>query len=133
MCLTCCRLMPNRRRFVSLALASTATVASAGRYSALAANHTTSITANEAIERLKAGNEKYVNAPQLCAVDLSRQREQVAKAQTPWATILTCSDGRVLPELIFGGVGLGDLFIARNSGNVIDKNIMRKSMTSQIT
>ena len=32
----------------------------------------------------------------------------------------TCADSRVLPDLIFGGVGLGELFIARNAGNVVD-------------
>jgi carbonic anhydrase len=116
--------MPDRRQFFSLCLASIATAATVGERSALAASETTSVTADEAIERLKSGNEKYVSAPQVCAVDLSKQREQVVKAQMPWATILTCSDSRVLPELIFGGVGLGELFIARNAGNIVDTSTM---------
>jgi hypothetical protein len=36
---------------------------------------------------------------------------------TPWASIVTCSDSRVPPELLFGGMGLGELFVARNAGN----------------
>lgn len=124
MCLTCRRLMPDRRQFFSLWLAGIATAAAVGEHPALAANDTTSVTADEAIERLKSGNDKYVSAPQVCAVDLSKQREQVVKAQTPWATILTCSDSRVLPDLIFGGVGLGELFIARNAGNIVDTDTM---------
>jgi carbonic anhydrase len=106
MCLTCRRLMRDRRQFFALCLGSIATVAAVGEHPAMAANDTTSVTADEAMERLKSGNEKYVSAPQICEVDLSKQREHVVKAQTPWATILTCSDSRLLPELIFGGVGL---------------------------
>jgi carbonic anhydrase len=84
----------------------------------------TNVTADEAIARLKAANEKYVSAPELCAVDLSRQREQVAQAQTPWATILTCADSRVPPELLFADLRLGELFVARNAGNIADTDTM---------
>jgi carbonic anhydrase len=97
-------------------------VAGAGRASAAGA--TTSVTADEAIAQLKAGNEKYVSAPQVCAVDLLKQREQVAKTQTPWASILSCADSRVPPELLFGGLGVGELFVARNAGNMADTATM---------
>ena len=40
--------------------------------------------------------------------------------QAPWATIISCADSRVPPELIFGGHGIGDLFVARNAGNLVD-------------
>jgi carbonic anhydrase len=112
--------MLDRRQLFSLLVG----VATVGVHPALAAKDTTSVTAAEAIERLKSGNERYISAPQVCEVDLSKQREQVVKAQTPWATILTCSDSRVLPDLIFGGVGLGELFIARNAGNIVDTDTM---------
>ena len=85
---------------------------------------TTNVTADEAFAKLKAGNERYVSAPQLCAVDLLKQRESVAKGQTPWATIITCSDSRVPPELLFGGLGVGELFVARNAGNMVDTATM---------
>ena len=52
--------------------------------------------------------------------DLPAQRKAVAPLQSPWATILTCSDSRVSPELMFGGVGLGELFVARNAGGMAD-------------
>jgi carbonic anhydrase len=123
MCLACHRLAPHRRRFLSLAAASFAAAAVSGK-PAFAAGATTDVTAEEAIARLKAGNEKYVGASELCAVNISRQRERVAQAQTPWATVLTCSDSRVPPELVFGGVGLGELFVARNAGNIVDTYTM---------
>jgi carbonic anhydrase len=82
------------------------------------------ITADEALAKLKTGNQKFLSSPQLYAADLARQRADVAKGQSPWATILTCSDSRVSPELIFGGVGLGELFVVRNAGNVADTAAM---------
>lgn len=81
---------------------------------------TTSVTADQALEKLKAGNEKFVMAPQVCAADFAQGLASVAKAQMPWATIVSCADSRVPPELLFGGVGVGELFVARNAGNMVD-------------
>ena len=58
--------------------------------------------------------------PELCSIDLAEQRGAVATHQAPWATIISCADSRVPPELIFGGRGVGELFIARNAGNLVD-------------
>lgn len=84
----------------------------------------TSLTADEALAKLREGNARYVSAPQLCEVDLLHSREHVAKAQAPWATIVSCADSRVPPELLFGGQGLGQLFVARNAGNMVDTATM---------
>ena len=124
MCKECYNHTLDRRRFLSLSAASIAASTLFSERYALAAGATTTVTADEAITKLKAGNEKYVSAPQVCAVELSKQREQVAKAQTPWATIITCSDSRVPPELLFGGLGVGELFVARNAGNMVDTATM---------
>ncbi len=120
MCLECDKFSLNRRNFLSLSAAGFAATSVFGNRLAFAAGAATSVTADEAIAKLKAGNEKYVSAPQVCAVELSKQRDQVAKGQAPWATIITCSDSRVPPELLFGGLGLGELFVARNAGNMVD-------------
>lgn len=120
MCVVCHKQAFDRRKFLSLSAAGIgAATLFRARY-AFAAGAATSVTADEAIAKLKAGNEKYVSAPQLCAVDLLNQRQHVAKAQTPWATIITCSDSRLPPELLFGGLGVGELFVARNAGNMVD-------------
>lgn len=84
----------------------------------------TAITPGEALAKLVAGNGNFVQAPELCAVSMVKNRATVATGQSPWATILTCADSRVSPELIFGGVGLGELFVARNAGNVADTDVM---------
>ena len=80
----------------------------------------TRLSPGEALAALKSGNERYVSHPELCSVDLAEQREEVAGHQAPWATIVSCSDSRVPPELVFGGHGLGELFVARNAGNLVD-------------
>jgi Carbonic anhydrase len=130
MCIACSTFVPNRRRFLSLAAAGVAAASVLGARSAFAAGATTSVTADEALARLKAGNEKYISAPQVCAVDLLKHREDVAKGQTPWAAILSCADSRVPPELLFGGLGVGELFIARNAGNMADTATMGRSNTA---
>ena len=89
-----------------------------------AADDMTTVTADQALTRLKQGNARFVESPKLCALDLANARESVAEAQAPWATILSCSDSRVPPELLFGGIGVGELFVARNAGNMADMATM---------
>ena len=57
----------------------------------------------QALAALKSGNERFVSHPELCSVDLAESRAAVAAHQAPWATIISCADSRVPPELIFGG------------------------------
>lgn len=73
----------------------------------------------EAIKRLKDGNRIYVEALDH-ERDLSPERieELFEKGQKPFATIITCSDSRVVPEHIFMS-GLGELFVIRVAGNVV--------------
>jgi carbonic anhydrase len=73
-----------------------------------------------ALQGLLEGNKRFVSQPQVCEIDLAKQRASVAGGQAPWATILSCADSRVPPELVFGGRGLGELFVARNAGNLAD-------------
>jgi carbonic anhydrase len=80
----------------------------------------TALSPDAALAALKAGNERYVSGPELCAVDLAASRTAVAAHQAPWATIVSCADSRVPPELILGGHGVGELFVVRNAGNLID-------------
>ena len=80
----------------------------------------TTLTPDEALNALKTGNARYVSHPELCTIDLAEQRDSVAAHQAPWASIISCADSRVPPELIFGGHGVGELFVARNAGNLVD-------------
>ncbi len=80
----------------------------------------TALTPDEALAALKQGNARYVSNPQLCTLELAKRRGSVAQHQAPWATVISCADSRVPPELVFGGHGVGELFIARNAGNLVD-------------
>ncbi|MCR5482148.1 MAG: carbonic anhydrase [Clostridia bacterium] len=79
-------------------------------------------SAEVALERLKAGNRKYVEGS-FTSTDISRAVLKRFKdyGQHPYAIVITCSDSRVVPELIFG-TGIGDLFVIRLAGNVIDSH-----------
>jgi carbonic anhydrase len=78
------------------------------------------LTPKQALAKLKEGNRRFVEDANACAADLAARRTELAAGQHPWAIVLTCSDSRVTPELIFGGVTLGELFVVRNAGNVLD-------------
>jgi carbonic anhydrase len=76
------------------------------------------VTADEAIERLEEGNTRFIDGNLEC--DISEDtRVELKGGQEPFATILGCSDSRVPIEMIFDQ-GLGDLFIIRTAGNIID-------------
>jgi carbonic anhydrase len=78
----------------------------------------TELSPDQALERLRKGNTRFAADPDVCLADLAGRRAATAAAQAPWATIIACADSRVPPELLFGGVGLGELFVARNAGNL---------------
>lgn len=89
-----------------------------------ASGEATKLTSDEALGALKAGNSRFVNEPEVCMRNLYERREEVAEHQAPWASVLSCADSRVPPELIFGGLALGELFVARNAGNLADKGVV---------
>jgi carbonic anhydrase len=84
---------------------------------------TPSLTADAALARLVAGNERFVRGEARFPTVQKEILAQLAKAQQPYATIIGCSDSRVPPELIFDA-GFGELFIVRVAGGVISPEIM---------
>jgi carbonic anhydrase len=76
-----------------------------------------------ALEALKAGNARF-EADASTTPRLGRlRRVELARGQAPFAIVLSCADSRVPPELVFN-VGLGDLFVVRAAGEVVDKSIL---------
>jgi carbonic anhydrase len=112
----------DRRNLLKVGAAGIVALGGGHRYwTARAADGpTTPLSPDDALAELQSGNEHYVSNPQLCASELDAQRSAVAEHQAPWATVISCADSRVPPELIFGGHGLGELFVARNAGNLVD-------------
>ena len=77
------------------------------------------IPAEEALDKLKAGNARFVAESRSNHDHVGEaRRTQVAEGQEPFAIILGCSDSRVPAELIFDQ-GLGDLFVIRVAGNIV--------------
>ncbi len=78
------------------------------------------VSADEAVEKLKLGNKKYLQS-RTSSGDISPEarRETCENGQKPYAVIVTCSDSRVIPESIFSA-GIGELFVIRVAGNVMD-------------
>ncbi|MFA6401961.1 MAG: carbonic anhydrase [Salinivirgaceae bacterium] len=77
-------------------------------------------SADEALQLLKEGNKRFViDQPLPDDISTNKKKDLKDKGQKPFAVIVTCSDSRVPPELIFDQ-GLGDLFVIRVAGNVID-------------
>ncbi|MBS0622406.1 MAG: carbonic anhydrase [Verrucomicrobia bacterium] len=72
-----------------------------------------------ALDKLVDGNQRYVHSTTICQEDWSAERQAHIHGQAPFAVILTCSDSRVPPEIIFDQE-LGDLFVIRVAGNVVD-------------
>ncbi len=79
------------------------------------------VAAHIALRRLIEGNSRFVNEVSTMRARLTSTRSfraDLADHQTPFATVVTCSDSRVPAEIIFDQ-GLGDLFIIRNAGGVL--------------
>ena len=80
-------------------------------------------TPQEALGLLKAGNDRFVrNTSRPVALGVNR-RQELAAGQRPMAMVLSCADSRVPPEHVFN-VGLGELFVVRTAGEVVDKSVL---------
>jgi carbonic anhydrase len=123
MCANCSKRIFDRREILKLsALGATSIALGSGVRNVFAAGGTaTPLSPDDALVALKTGNSRYLNDPNVCQAELAQRRQEVAPHQAPWATVISCADSRVPPELIFGGLGLGELFVARNAGNLVDK------------
>lgn len=78
-----------------------------------------SVAPAEAISKLKEGNSRYTSGNLQHPGQTTERRTELAKTQHPFAAIVSCSDSRVPPEIVFDQ-GLGDLFVVRVAGNVIN-------------
>src|SRR5437763_12915858 len=78
-----------------------------------------SVAPAEAISKLKGGNGHYTSGTLQHPGQTAERRTELANTQHPFATIVSCSDSRVPPEIVFDQ-GLGDLFVLRVAGNVIN-------------
>ena len=88
----------------------------------MSSNAESTPSADEALQRLKEGNARFLAGAARFPTGQKEILADLAKGQHPYATILSCSDSRVPPELIFDA-GFGELFIIRVAGNVLSPEI----------
>lgn len=81
-------------------------------------NSNLDISADEALQRLIDGNERFLWGEAHFSGVPRETLAELARGQHPFAAILGCSDSRVSPETVFH-VGLGELFVVRVAGNVL--------------
>jgi carbonic anhydrase len=114
----------NRRRFIAalggvpIALAGSRWLgpeAAATDYAA-----TPGVPADQGLQMLMDGNKRFVAGALTSFNDLAQRRDELATGQSPFAVIVCCSDSRVPPEIVFDQT-LGQLFVVRTAGQVIDE------------
>ncbi|HEX2965692.1 MAG TPA: carbonic anhydrase [Syntrophorhabdaceae bacterium] len=71
------------------------------------------------LQRLTEGNKRFYSSKMIHPNQDLQRRQELTNGQKPFAIIIGCSDSRISPEVIFDQ-GLGDLFVIRVAGNIID-------------
>jgi carbonic anhydrase len=77
------------------------------------------ISADEALQELLAGNARFVKGQPASPRRSPEDFRGLADSQYPEAVIVSCADSRVAPEILFD-VGVGDIFVVRIAGNVVN-------------
>lgn len=83
------------------------------------ARHLPKLTPDEVLQRLKEGNRRFRTGLPASIDTSTARRLDLAQGQAPMAAVLSCSDSRVPPEIVFS-CGLGELFTVRNAGHTLD-------------
>ena len=121
--------MHHSRRQSAITIVASATLvwllgcSTHAHHASVADSHATtspvSVTPAQAQQNLVAGNARFVAGKSMHPHQTPAVRAQLVNGQAPFAVIVGCSDSRTAPEILFDE-GLGDLFIIRVAGNVID-------------
>ena len=74
--------------------------------------------ATEALKKLTEGNARFASGKSIHPAQDRARLAEIAKAQHPFAVVVSCSDSRVPPEILFDQ-GMGDLFVVRTAGEVV--------------
>ena len=79
--------------------------------------------ADNALQKLKDGNDRFVNDKSELINVTKERRDQLMDGQNPYAVVVSCSDSRVTPNIVFNA-GLGEIFDIRLAGNVVDDDAL---------
>jgi carbonic anhydrase len=84
---------------------------------------TLQLTPDEALQQLMEGNQRFVRHIMTRPNQSLVRLQEVSQSQHPFATILSCADSRVLPEMLFDR-GIGDIFDVRVAGNIATPEVL---------
>lgn len=123
----------ERRHFLKLgAISAFGLVVSAGdllwrveqvKAAELPAKTSRSLSPDEALQKLMEGNQRFVKHLSRHPQQTQSRLKEVAQAQHPFATVLSCADSRVPAEIVFDR-GIGDIFDVRVAGNIVTPEVM---------
>lgn len=82
-----------------------------------------SVSPDEALSRLQAGNQRFASSKVTEGKPVAERRAETAQSQHPFAIVLGCADSRTSPELVFDQ-NVGDLFVVRTAGNLVDDHAL---------
>lgn len=83
--------------------------------------HKGPVSAEEAFKKLANGNKRYLTGKLRLDGHGHKERKKLVEGQSPYAIVLSCSDSRVPPELVFDQ-GLGEIFVIRSAGQALDSS-----------
>ncbi len=86
-------------------------------------HHHNEISADDALALLRGGNDCFLAECHRAPQSLLKVAILATHGQFPFAIIVTCSDSRVSPEIVFH-CGLGDLFVVRTAGHALDEAVL---------
>jgi len=89
----------------------------------LAAEHARSVSPDDALAKLKAGNQRFATSQVTEGKPVAARRAETAQSQHPFAIIVGCADSRTSPELVFDQ-NVGDLFVVRTAGNLVGEHAL---------
>jgi carbonic anhydrase len=82
-----------------------------------------SITSEQALQKLTEGNARFISGNVTHPSQSKERLQELVSGQHPFAVVVGCSDSRIPPEIIFDQ-GLGDIFVVRTAGKVLDNAVL---------
>jgi carbonic anhydrase len=115
------RYKPKKEEYIinSACILSIASVLLALTAIVSASEETSTVSSDQALQMLVDGNERFVSGNATHPNQSSERLAEVVSGQHPFAIVVGCSDSRVPPEIVFDQ-GVGDLFVIRTAGQVLD-------------
>lgn len=89
----------------------------------LAADHAKPLSPDEALAKLRAGNQRFASSKVTDGKPVAAKRAETSQSQHPYAIVVGCADSRTSPELVFDQ-NIGELFVIRTAGHLVGEHAL---------